>query len=120
MKFIDKLNDTVGDSFVGKYFEIKVRQVVELLQVSPITRLLSVQTIILLPQERGSTFTTELAGATATFLSMAYILAVNPRILAESGGPCVADSNDPAGKCCFRGVLDSCLLSFLRCLVTNF
>lgn len=69
-------------------------------------------------QERGTTFSTEWAGgtlrfdslapianlhshqipidsaATATFLTMAYILAVNPRILADSGGPCVADPED--------------------------
>jgi xanthine/uracil/vitamin C permease (AzgA family) len=45
-------------------------------------------------KERGSTFTTELAGATATFLTMAYILAVNPRILADSGGPCIPNEAD--------------------------
>eukprot|EP00546_Thalassionema_frauenfeldii_P004710 CAMPEP_0178924094 /NCGR_PEP_ID=MMETSP0786-20121207/17127_1 /TAXON_ID=186022 /ORGANISM="Thalassionema frauenfeldii, Strain CCMP 1798" /LENGTH=537 /DNA_ID=CAMNT_0020598749 /DNA_START=107 /DNA_END=1720 /DNA_ORIENTATION=- len=40
-------------------------------------------------EERGTNFFTELNGAFATFFSLAYILAVNPRILAESGGPCV-------------------------------
>lgn len=39
-------------------------------------------------EERGSNFTTEFRGAMATFLTMAYILAVNPRILADSGGSC--------------------------------
>ena len=34
-------------------------------------------------QERGTTLSTEFKGALATFMSMAYILAVNPRILAE-------------------------------------
>lgn len=67
MKFIENLNDTIGRSFIGKFFQI---------------------------EERGSTFTTELAGASATFLTMAYILAVNPRILAESGGPCVPNEDD--------------------------
>lgn len=62
MKFVASLNDAVGTSFIGKFFQLN---------------------------ERGSTFSTELAGATATFLTMAYILAVNPRILAESGGTCV-------------------------------
>ncbi|KAK4756704.1 hypothetical protein SAY87_006831 [Trapa incisa] len=38
--------------------------------------------------ERGSTFTTELRAGTATFLTMAYILAVNASILTDSGGPC--------------------------------
>ena len=32
--------------------------------------------------QRGSTLSTELVGATVTFMTMAYILAVNPRILA--------------------------------------
>ncbi|KAJ4843856.1 Adenine/guanine permease azg1 [Turnera subulata] len=42
--------------------------------------------------ERNSTFTTELRAGTATFLTMAYILAVNASILTDSGGPCsVAD-----------------------------
>lgn len=72
MKFIEAMNERVESSFIGKFFQIK---------------------------ERGSSFSTELAGATATFLTMAYILAVNPRILADSGGPCVPDPDDPAGKC---------------------
>jgi adenine/guanine/hypoxanthine permease len=71
MKFIEAMNERVDSSFIGKFFQIK---------------------------ERGSSFSTELAGATATFLTMAYILAVNPRILADSGGPCVVDPDDPAGE----------------------
>ena len=74
MKFIESINEKVESSFVGKYFQIK---------------------------ERGSSFSTELAGASATFLTMAYILAVNPRILADSGGPCEPDADDPAGECIF-------------------
>ncbi|XP_021713659.1 adenine/guanine permease AZG1-like [Chenopodium quinoa] len=38
--------------------------------------------------ERRTTFTTELRAGTATFLTMAYILAVNASILADSGGTC--------------------------------
>ncbi|XAR66018.1 hypothetical protein NMG60_11012057 [Bertholletia excelsa] len=42
--------------------------------------------------ERNTTFTTELRAGTATFLTMAYILAVNASILSDSGGTCsVAD-----------------------------
>lgn len=59
---LQKLNDAVQNSFIGRYFEMEQRQ---------------------------TTFCKELTGATATFMSMAYILAVNPRILADSGGPCV-------------------------------
>jgi adenine/guanine/hypoxanthine permease len=45
-------------------------------------------------EQRQTNFLTELTGATATFKSMAYILAVNPRILADSGGPCVPNDTD--------------------------
>jgi len=45
-------------------------------------------------KERGTSFTTEFAGGTATFLTMAYILAINPDILAQSGGPCVPNTAD--------------------------
>ncbi|XP_057435376.1 adenine/guanine permease AZG1-like [Lotus japonicus] len=38
--------------------------------------------------ERNTTFTTELRAGTATFLTMAYILAVNASIIADSGGTC--------------------------------
>ncbi|KAK9282999.1 hypothetical protein L1049_011226 [Liquidambar formosana] len=38
--------------------------------------------------ERNSTFTTELRAGTATFLTMAYILAVNASILTDSGATC--------------------------------
>jgi len=39
-------------------------------------------------KERGSTFFTEFRAGTATFMTMCYILAVNSRLLADSGGPC--------------------------------
>jgi len=45
-------------------------------------------------EERGSNFSTEFRGALATFLTLAYILAVNPRIMSESGGPCVPNDED--------------------------
>ncbi|KAK1285281.1 Adenine/guanine permease AZG1 [Acorus calamus] len=38
--------------------------------------------------ERGTTLTTELRAGTATFLTMAYILAVNSSILSDSGATC--------------------------------
>ena len=38
--------------------------------------------------DRNTTFTTELRAGTTTFLTMAYILAVNASILTDSGGPC--------------------------------
>ncbi|XP_022857751.1 adenine/guanine permease AZG1-like [Olea europaea var. sylvestris] len=38
--------------------------------------------------ERNTSFSTELRAGTATFLTMAYILAVNASILSDSGGTC--------------------------------
>ncbi|KAF6143115.1 hypothetical protein GIB67_041183 [Kingdonia uniflora] len=56
-----RLNSFVAKTRVGKYFKLT---------------------------DRNSTFTTELRAGTATFLTMAYILAVNASILTDSGGPC--------------------------------
>ncbi|CAA7389286.1 unnamed protein product [Spirodela intermedia] len=57
--------------------------------------------------ERGSTFTTELRAGTATFLTMAYILAVNASILADSGATCtISDCNNPSQSCKFPPVVD--------------
>ncbi|XP_077239155.1 AZA-guanine resistant1 [Tasmannia lanceolata] len=58
---INQLNSVVASSRLGKRFKLA---------------------------ERRSTFTTELRAGTATFLTMAYILAVNASILTDSGGPC--------------------------------
>lgn len=45
--------------------------------------------------ERNTSFTTELRAGTATFLTMAYILAVNASILTDSGGTCSASDCIP-------------------------
>ncbi|XP_038883092.1 adenine/guanine permease AZG1-like [Benincasa hispida] len=45
--------------------------------------------------ERNTTFTTELRAGTATFLTMAYILAVNASILTDSGGTCTVSDCTP-------------------------
>ncbi|XP_052177732.1 adenine/guanine permease AZG1 [Diospyros lotus] len=57
--------------------------------------------------ERNTNFTTELRAGTATFLTMAYILAVNASILSDSGGTCsvsdciplCSDNSVPAANC---------------------
>jgi AGZA family xanthine/uracil permease-like MFS transporter len=75
-----RVNEAVNGSVIGRYFEMK---------------------------ERNTNFTTEMRGATATFMSMAYILAVNPRILADSGGPCVPDGDGifgPAYEACIEAI----------------
>ncbi|MBR7006338.1 MAG: hypothetical protein IKH98_05510 [Candidatus Methanomethylophilaceae archaeon] len=44
--------------------------------------------------ERGSTFATEIKGGLITFLSMAYVLAVNPAILHEAAADSVDGPDD--------------------------
>ncbi|XP_054794759.1 adenine/guanine permease AZG1 [Prosopis cineraria] len=60
-KPVSRLNSYVANSRIGKRFRLS---------------------------ERNTTFTTELRAGTATFLTMAYILAVNASILTDSGGTC--------------------------------
>lgn len=77
---LDNLNESVNASRVGKFFAL---------------------------EERGSKLSIELRAATATFLTTSYILAVNPRILSESGGTCVpADGNifDPDYEMCMEEI----------------
>lgn len=54
---------------------------------------------------RGTTVTTELRGATATFLTMAYILVANPAILAAAGVPF-----EPAVACTAAAAGITCIL----------
>lgn len=62
---VEGVNGAVNRSIVGKYFKL---------------------------EKRGSCFSQEVRAGTATFLTMAYILAVNASILTDSGGTCsVAD-----------------------------
>ena len=77
---LESIDKSVQDSVVGRYFEMK---------------------------ERKATVRSELRGAMCTFMSMSYILAVNPRILADSGGPCVPDDDGifgPAYSACIESV----------------
>jgi len=76
------LNEAAENSAVGRYFEFK---------------------------ERKTNLITEIQGGTATFLTMAYILAVNPMILADSGGPC----QDPDGNV-FSPEYETCLQDIKR------
>src|SRR3954453_3823963 len=47
-------------------------------------------------RERGSTVRTELLGGFVTFLTMAYIVFVNPAILSAAGMPLAAGAGAPA------------------------
>ncbi len=49
MGFLTSMDDSIGKSFIGRFFKF---------------------------EEKGASFSTEVAGASATFLTMAYILAV--------------------------------------------
>ncbi|KAK9811846.1 hypothetical protein WJX72_011125 [[Myrmecia] bisecta] len=93
----DRLNDAVEDSIVGRYFCLV---------------------------ERKSTFTQEIAAGTVTFLTLAYILAVNASIISDTGGPC--NSNDCTGPekgefdCRFHNNpgYEACVVQVKRSLVT--
>ena len=95
---MDSLNNRISRSKLGKFFELEGRK---------------------------STFTTEVKAGTVTFLTMAYILAVNPRILADSGGSCVAADGDifaPEYEACLEEirrqyVTATALGSFIGCLL---
>ncbi|GLT94616.1 hypothetical protein SLE2022_123450 [Rubroshorea leprosula] len=79
-KLLTRLDAVVANSRIGKRFKLT---------------------------QRNSSFSTELRAGTATFLTMAYILAVNASILADSGGPCTvsdcvplcSDSSVPVSNC---------------------
>jgi AGZA family xanthine/uracil permease-like MFS transporter len=76
-------------------------------------------------KERGSTIYTEFRGAISTFLTVAYILAVNPRILADSGGTCEYGEGGPFSpeyELCLEEtkrqmVVATALASMVACLI---
>ncbi|GAB4815302.1 hypothetical protein N2152v2_002348 [Parachlorella kessleri] len=91
---VERLNRRVAESALGRYFKIS---------------------------QRGTTFTKELQAGVATFLTVAYILAVNANIIAATGGTCV----EPGGACpngpASVGVpaCEECLASFKQSLVVS-
>lgn len=95
------LNEKVAASKVGAFFDLEGRK---------------------------STFTTEIKAGTATFLTMAYILAVNPRLLADSGASCVAPDGNifaPEYEECLEEVrrqyvTATAIGSFIGCLLMGF
>ncbi|KMZ67242.1 Xanthine/uracil permease family protein [Zostera marina] len=84
---LTRLNQSVESSRVGKYFKLT---------------------------SRNTTFTAEFRAGTTTFLTMAYILAVNASILTDSGATCdVSDCDDPSASCKFPPRVDP---GYSRCL----
>jgi len=67
--------------------------------------------------KRGTTVATEVRAGLASFMTMCYILAVNARLLSESGGPCISDYAVDGN--CFAS-LDclACVEDFRRQLIT--
>lgn len=99
---MESINEKVSASFIGKMFQL---------------------------EERKTSFSVEFKAGTATFLTMAYILAVNPRILADSGGSCVPPEDGgifaPAYEECLEEirrqyVTSTALCSFVACLLMGF
>lgn len=78
--------ETFNSSKIGKYFELEAR---------------------------GTNITTEFRGAVATFLTMAYILAVNPSILATSGGSCDGSEGDTTDE------YQNCLIDIRRQFIVS-
>ncbi|XP_010543684.1 PREDICTED: adenine/guanine permease AZG1 [Tarenaya hassleriana] len=84
-KLLSRVNSYVASTRVGKRFKL---------------------------HDRKTTFTTELRAGTATFLTMAYILAVNASILSDSGGTCsvsdcvplCSDPTIPVSRCSGPGL----------------
>lgn len=92
---IDQLNSAMAGSRLGKWFKLT---------------------------DRCTTFTTELRAGTATFLTMAYILAVNASILSDSGATCTtSDCINPSPSCKFPPNVDpgyvSCVTGARRDLI---
>lgn len=80
MSYFASLDESIQDGPIGRFFEMK---------------------------QRKATVRGELGGALCTFMSMSYILAVNPRILSDSGGPCVPDEDGLFGdamNACIEGI----------------
>ncbi|KAK4188997.1 Adenine/guanine permease AZG1 [Podospora australis] len=76
MGWMETTNERIGRSAVGRWFKLEGCGH---------------------PKERkGSHFFTEMRAGLATFFAMAYIIAVNAGIVAETGGTCVCP-NDPLG-----------------------
>lgn len=67
---------------------------------------------LLRPERRGSTVGTELRGAVATFLTMAYVLVANPSILAAAGVPAAAAASGTAAAAAIASILMGAVADF--------
>ncbi|KAG5788518.1 hypothetical protein H9Q69_012416 [Fusarium xylarioides] len=98
MGWIGRINDGVANSRVGHWFQLEGSGH---------------------PRERpGSRFTTEIRAGVISFFAMAYILAVNSSIVADSGGTCVCDSTPDDPICAANSDYLLCKNEVKRDLVT--
>ncbi|RKK69368.1 putative xanthine/uracil permease [Fusarium oxysporum] len=98
MGWIGRINDGVANSRVGHWFQLEGSGH---------------------PRERpGSRFTTEIRAGIISFFAMAYILAVNSSIVADSGGTCVCDSTPDDPICAANSDYLLCKNEVKRDLVT--
>jgi AGZA family xanthine/uracil permease-like MFS transporter len=74
---------------------------------------------LLHPERRGSTVATELRGALATFLTMAYILVANPSILAAAGVPFAAAVAGTAAAAAVASILMGLVADFPLALASG-
>eukprot|EP01084_Bolivina_argentea_P057591 105220_1 len=63
--------------------------------------------------ERGSNLTTEIKAGFATFITMAYILAVNAAILSEIGGECKSDDAECKYELMIQLAISTAIVSFI-------
>ncbi|KAJ3538411.1 hypothetical protein NM208_g5911 [Fusarium decemcellulare] len=98
MAWISRINDGVASSRVGYWFQLEGSGH---------------------PRERhGSRFLTEIRAGIISFFAMAYILAVNSSIVADSGGTCVCDSTPEDPICAENSDYLLCKNEVKRDLVT--
>ncbi|KAM5343810.1 hypothetical protein ACJ41O_012347 [Fusarium nematophilum] len=98
MTWVSRINDAVAASPVGRWFQLEGSGH---------------------PRERhGSRFLTELRAGVISFFAMAYILAVNASIVADSGGTCVCASTTEDPICAQNADYLLCKNEVKRDLVT--
>ncbi|AHG93902.1 Xanthine/uracil/vitamin C permease (plasmid) [Gemmatirosa kalamazoonensis] len=75
--------------------------------------------LFLQPERRGSTVGTEVRGAVATFLTMAYVLVANPSILAAAGVPVVPAVAGTAAAAAIASILMGVVADFPLALASG-
>ncbi|KAL1923542.1 uncharacterized protein VTP21DRAFT_8522 [Calcarisporiella thermophila] len=99
MGWVDSLNNKMAASPVGRYFKLRGSGAAN---------------------ERDTTFATEIRAGIASFVTMAYIIAVNPAIISETGGTCVCRPT-PGGDplCVGQAAYESCIYEIRKDLITG-